>query len=61
VHAASADEVIVLLKDYSSAIDHLEYSRQWRDAVADELEKLFSLRTFEYAELPPRKETIDTR
>lgn len=46
--AAIADE-IVLLKDYSSAIDHLEYSKQWRDAVANELEKLFGLGTFKYA------------
>jgi len=60
-HAASADEVIVLPKDYSSTIDHPEYSRQWRDAVADELEKLFSLGTFEYTELPPGKETVDTK
>jgi hypothetical protein len=26
-HAASANEVIALSKDYSSAIDHLEYSK----------------------------------
>ena len=58
--AAVADE-IVLPKDYSSAIDHPEYSRQWRDAVNDELEKLFGLGTFEYAELPPGKETVDTK
>jgi hypothetical protein len=55
-----ADE-IVPPKDYSSAIDHLEYSRQWRDAVANELEKLFGLSTFEYAKLPPGKETVDTK
>ena len=55
-----ADE-IVPPKDYSSAIDHPEYSRQWRDAVTDELEKLFGLGTFEYTELPPGKETVDTK
>jgi hypothetical protein len=60
-NAALADETIILPKDYSSAIDHPEYSRQWRDAVADELEKLFSLGTFEYTELLPGKETIDTK
>jgi hypothetical protein len=58
--AAMADE-IVPPKDYSSAIDHPEYSRQWRNAVDDELEKLFSLGTFEYTELPSGKETVDTK
>jgi hypothetical protein len=52
---------IVPPKDYSSAIDHIEYSRQWRGAVANELEKLFGLSTFKYNKLSPRKETVDTK
>jgi hypothetical protein len=59
--AALADELIVPPKDYDSAVDHPKYSRQWKDAVTDELEKLFSLGTFEYVDLPPGKETVDTK
>jgi hypothetical protein len=56
--AAWADEIVP--KNCDSAIDHPDYSREWRDALIDELEKLCSLGTFEYAEMPPEKETTET-
>ena len=53
--------MIVPPKDYNSTVNDLKYSNQWHEAIKVELQKLFSLGTFEYVDSLLQKKTINTK
>jgi hypothetical protein len=59
--AYRATEGVNIPKTYEAAVSDQYHRANWEQAIKEELGKLQALDTWEYADLPPGKRTVDTK
>ena len=56
-----ATEGVNIPTNYEAAVTDTHHRANWEEAIKVELNKLQSLNTWEYADLPPGKRTVDSK